>query len=160
MPQTKPRYMLIEHDRYFYQRKVPLEFQAAVGRKKWRAPLGSNFDDAYERLKALRGEHDELISRLSDPEEHRVFKTKQRRFQEQIAHQHAAAEQIAYEKWCRENGVMTDTEEYVSLFGADDYAPWQAVDDWLDGLEHERQRHLPPSQPASVTASVLTSRPY
>ena len=54
MAQTKPKYLLIEHGRYFYQRKVPLEFQALIGRKKWRAPLGGDFDLAYDRLRELR----------------------------------------------------------------------------------------------------------
>lgn len=47
MPQTKPDYMLVERGRYYYQRKVPLDLQAAVGRKKWRAALGKDFDEAY-----------------------------------------------------------------------------------------------------------------
>ncbi len=39
--------MLVERGRYYYQRKVPLDLQPAVGVKKWRAPLGKDFDEAY-----------------------------------------------------------------------------------------------------------------
>lgn len=56
--------MLIEQDRYFYQRKVPLDFQRTVGQKKWRAPLGDDFEIVFEKLKALRDEHTALLERL------------------------------------------------------------------------------------------------
>ncbi len=39
MTKLTPKFMFVERGRYYYQRKVPLEFQSTVGCKKWRAPL-------------------------------------------------------------------------------------------------------------------------
>ena len=64
MAETKPEYRLIEHGRYFFQRRVPLHFQSAVGRKKWRAPSGNDHDAANDRLKVMRAERHQIQGHL------------------------------------------------------------------------------------------------
>ncbi|MEP2028174.1 MAG: hypothetical protein ABJI96_05635 [Paracoccaceae bacterium] len=113
MPLTKPRYMLIEHGRYFYQRKVPLALQSVIGRKKWRAPLGDDFDQAYERLKSKRSEHDALLKRLEDPVEKQKHKTQNRLKIEQKQNEDYVRDEDAYEEWCLLQSIKTETEEYL-----------------------------------------------
>lgn len=148
MAQTKPKFMLIEHDRYFYQRKVPLEFQSVVGRKKWRAPLGADFDAAYEKLKVVRAEHDALLTKLKDPEEHRTYKSARRREREAEEDARIAAEDAAYERWCRANGEKTDEElyeEFLDQNGLEEEPVWEKAERWIEAFEHERNRHRSPS---------------
>ena len=150
--------MLIEHDRYYYQRKVPLEFQSAVGRKKWREPLGNDFDVAYDRLKVIKGEHDALLARIKDPEERRDYCAAQRRKTELEGAERIAAEDQAYEQWCRANGVQTEEEEYADFYGADDEPPWEKAERWLEALEHERNRHSRPSEEEVDSVQALLGR--
>lgn len=145
MTQTKPKFMLIEHGRYFYQRKVPLDFQRAVGRKKWRAPLGDDFDSAFEKLKELRDEHTALLDKLNNPEERRDQKAKQRRSREADDSQRIAAEDAAYERWCHANGVKTQEEEYFEATGEDEEPAWEKAERWLSSLEFERTRDMTPT---------------
>lgn len=120
MAQTKPKYMLIEHDRYFYQRKVPLDFQRSVGRKKWRAPLGSDFDAAYTRLKVIEAEHDALLEKLQCPDGKQEHATKVRRNITDAQYARQAREGAADEKWCHDNGVKTYEEEYTEFVKEND----------------------------------------
>lgn len=146
MTQTKPKYMLIEHGRYFYQRKVPLKYQALIGRKKWRAPLGGNFDLAYEGLREVRAEHDALLTRLTDPTELQNYKTSSRRDTEVQEYSRIVAENSAYEKWCHANGLKTEVEEYYEQHGADDEPVWAKIGRWLAALEFERTAHKAPTE--------------
>ena len=133
--------MLIEHDRYFYQRKVPLEFQRAVGRKKWRAPLGSDFEIAFEKLKELRNEHDALLERLKCPEESRDHIAKTRRKREENESKRIADEEAAYEKWCHAQGAFTEQEEHRE----DEEPAWENAERWIAALEFERTRDHSPT---------------
>ena len=146
MTQTKPKFMLIEHGRYFYQRKVPLEFQTAVGRKKWRAPLGDDFDTAYDRLREIRDEHTALLAKLKDPEERRDHKAKQRRLREADEGVRIAAEDAAYERWCHTSGLKTEEEEYFEVNGEDDEPAWEKAERWIAAFENERAKGLRPTQ--------------
>ncbi|MFK7751149.1 MAG: hypothetical protein AB8B51_01235 [Sedimentitalea sp.] len=129
MPQTKPKYMLIEHDRYFYQRKVPVALQPAVGRKKWRAPKGNNFDDAYDNLRKIKLEHDRLILNLADPDLFQKGKTETRREME----------------CCHARGLKTDAEEYWEEVacgiesGEWERVPeWEHAEGWIEAVETKR----------------------
>lgn len=151
MPQTKPDYMLVERGRYYYQRKVPLDLQPAIGRKKWRAPLGKDFDEAYGRLRDLKHEHDTLIARLENAEERQNYKTAQRRKREEAKYDRWAKEDAAEEKWCIENGLKTEAEEYADYLedlkaaGYQEAPPWEHAEAHLEATELERRRHLPPT---------------
>ena len=127
MAQTKPIVMLVEHGRYFDQRRVPLEFQSAIGRKKWRAPLGDDFAAAYDKLKELRDEHTALLAKLKDPEVRRDHKAKQPREREMGKRERVVAEDAAYERWCCANGVKTEEEEYFDAYGSDDAPSYSGV---------------------------------
>jgi integrase len=161
MAQTKPKYMLIEHGRYFYQRKVPLDFQAAVGRKKWRAPLGDDFDAAYDRLKEIRAEHDTLIAKLKDPDERRDYKAAKRREREAKQSARIVAEEAAYDRWCGTNGVKTDQEEHQAFLeenGLEEIPVWEKAERWLEAFEHERNRRRSPSQGEIESVQGLLKR--
>ena len=148
MTQTKPKFMLIEHDRYFYQRKVPLEFQRVIGRKKWRAPLGSDFEIAFEKLKELRNEHDALLREIKNPEMQRDYAAKQRRFREAEDRERIRKEDAAYDKWRRDSGVKTDEEEYqefLKINELEEVPSWEKAERWLAALEHERTRDCSPT---------------
>lgn len=154
MAQTKPIFMLVEHGRYFYQRKVPLEFQRAIGRTKWRAPLGGDFDAAYDRLREIRDEHTALLAKLKDPEERRDHKAKQRRLREADEGARIAAEDAAYERWCHTNGLKTEEEEYFEVNGEDDEPAWEKAERWFGAFEHERIRDAAPTP--SINPDILT----
>lgn len=151
--------MLIERGRYFYQRKIPLELQPAVGRKKWRSPLGQDFDQAYEKLRDLAKEHDALIERLADPIERQDHKTKTRRAKEDEKAVKDAAADAAYAKWCVANGHQTDAEEFQEAFP--DFNPndaWKDLPSVYEGLELERKRHLPPDANGLAEKKALIER--
>ena len=131
MPQTKPDYMLVERGRYYYQRKVPLDLQPTVGRKKWRAPLGKDFEKAYDKLRTMKRGHDELIERLSDTEERQIFRTVERRRREIEEADRLVETDAAYEKWCRDNCLKTEEEEYfdeLERLGLVEEPPWETAE--------------------------------
>ena len=151
MPQTKPDYMLVERGRYYYQRKVPLDLQPAVGRKKWRAPLGKDFDEAYGRLRDLKHQHDTLIAKLGNAEERQIYKTNQRRKREADQYRRYAEDDAAEEKWRIENGLKTQAQEYADYLedldaaGYQEAPPWEQAEAHMEATERERRRHLPPT---------------
>ena len=142
--------------RYFYQRKVPLDFQRAVGRKKWRAPLGNDFDAAYTRLKDIKAEHDALLKQLQNPDEKRDHTTAIRRNLTDAKYKRWGNADTKYENWCRENGTKTDHEEYLAFIEENDLAEpstREQMERWLHAFDHERT--LPGDQ---RTMNVLPSR--
>ena len=71
MGKANVKYLLEEHDRYLYQRKVPLDMQSSVGTKKWRPPLGPDLDIALgtrDTLREIKKQHDALIDELENPD--------------------------------------------------------------------------------------------
>ena len=71
MGKANVKYLLEEHDRYLYQRKVPLDMQSSVDTKKWCAPLGPDMDNALDTrdtLREIKKQHDALIDELENPD--------------------------------------------------------------------------------------------
>ncbi len=143
--QTKPRFLLAERGRYFYQKKVPQHLQTALGCKKWRAPLGSDFDEACDRLRDLRSEHDALIAKLEDPDARRDAKTATRRRSEATKQAGWAAEDKAYEAGQHAVGETTETEDYLAVEAAalaareiESEAPHERAARWIKAIEYER----------------------
>ncbi|MDH5452419.1 MAG: hypothetical protein OEX14_03610, partial [Paracoccaceae bacterium] len=105
MLQPKIPYLLPERGRFYYQRRVPLDFQDAVGTKKWRKPVGGEYLTAVDEVRKLTKEHDALLATLKNPEERRDHKAKTRRARETAK---AAADIIAdaaYRKWLAANNI-------------------------------------------------------
>lgn len=146
MGKANVKYLLEESDRYFYQRKVPLDLQPSVGVKKWRAPLGPDLDTALDRLREIKGQHDKLIDELSDTETRQNFKTKNRRSREHAHDLKQSAEIDADDVWRRVNGIKTDDEEYAEFYPDLADNPWMQVEELVEGIEEERKRHLPPDE--------------
>lgn len=137
--------MLIEHDRYFYQRKVPLDFRATIGRSKWRAPLGPDFEAAYDKLRIIKAEHDALLERLKDPEEKMNFHTDRRRKMELSEAKKQDQDEAEYEEWCHARGLKTEAEEYWEqeeqklTSGEWEKVPeWEHAENIIEAIEHER----------------------
>ncbi|MEP6067613.1 MAG: phage integrase SAM-like domain-containing protein [Paracoccaceae bacterium] len=145
MGKANVKYLLEEHDRYFYQRKVPLDLQLIVGRKKWRAPLGPDLESALVKLHALKGQHDVLIDELEDPAARQSLKTTTRRSIELERSNKSVKEDQAYDAWCRANGVKTDTEEFAEAFPDIAAHPWKEAQGLVSGVDSERSGHLPPN---------------
>ncbi|WP_299548196.1 DUF6538 domain-containing protein [uncultured Tateyamaria sp.] len=137
--------MLLKHDRYFYQRKVPLDLQPVVGFKKWRAPLGKDLDEAYDKLRDLKQQHDALINELVDAETRQDFKTKNRRQREEAQYHAEAQSDRAYDEWRRSQGLKTVDEEFKNTFPEYAGSPWRLARELVAGIEADRSRHLPPS---------------
>jgi hypothetical protein len=143
MSPPKIPYLLFERGRYYYQRKVPLDFHDVIGIKKWREPVGADPLSAVDRVRTLAKEHDALLSLLKDPEERRDHKAQARRSQERSLKAREAEEDSTYRNWLLENG----TEDPV-FFGEDPFSqamqakvnacPWASAKDWIKGLESER----------------------
>lgn len=145
MGKANVKYLLEEHDRYFYQRKVPLDLQSTVGTKKWRAPLGPDLNNALDKLREIKRQHDDLIDELENPEARQNLRTKTRRSKEIARASKEAEQDRAYDAWCRANGIKTDDEEFAETFPELAKQPWISAQDWMAGIEIERSRHLPPS---------------
>lgn len=78
MANAKVKYLLKEHGRFFYQRRVPKSLIPIVRRTKWRAPLGADSDVAIKSCIALAADHDALMDRLKDPEQAQEYITVER----------------------------------------------------------------------------------
>ena len=143
--QTKPRFLLAERGRYFYQRKVPQHLQTALGCKKWRAPLGADFDEACDRLRDLRSEHDALIAKLEDPDARQDAMTATRRQAEVKQQAEWDAEDRAYDAAQHAIGDTTETEDYLEAeagalaSGAIELEPpHERAARWIKAIDHER----------------------
>ncbi|WP_372805628.1 hypothetical protein, partial [Loktanella salsilacus] len=75
MTKNKIPHLLFERGRYYYQRRVPIRFQSAVGHKKWREPVGGSFTGAVDRVRELTKQHDAFLEALKNPIEFRTAKT-------------------------------------------------------------------------------------
>ena len=100
-------YLLKEHGRFYYQRKVPLDVQDAVGFKKWREALGAVHLDAVRRLVELKEEHDKLLKRLADTTARQEYKTQQRRGREVADAASEAADDVAFRNWVLRHGAVS-----------------------------------------------------
>lgn len=124
---------------------MPQHLQTTLGCKKWRAPLGANFDDACDRLRELRSEHDALIAKLEDPDARQDAKTASRR-QAEVKQQTAwDAEDSKYEAAQHAVGETTETEDYLAAeaeaFATGEIepeAPHDRAAGWIAAIEHER----------------------
>lgn len=143
--QTKPRFLLAERGRYFYQRKVPKHLHTVLGCKKWRAPLGADFEEACDRLRDLRKEHDTLISKLEDPDARQDAKTSTRRKAERDQQLKWDAEERAYEAAQHAVGKTTETEDYlaweaeaVASGAIEPELPHEHAARWIEAIDYER----------------------
>ena len=143
--QTKPRFLLAERGRYFYQRKVPQHLQTALGCKKWRAPLGPDFEQACDKLRELRSEHDALIAKLEDPTAKQDAKNATRNLLETIQVEKWDANDRAYEAEQHAKGETTETEDYLEWESAalasgaiELEATHERAASWIAAIEHER----------------------
>lgn len=143
-PKTaKVPHLLSERGRYYYQRKVPLNAQDAVGFKKWREPVGADIGPAIDRVRELTKEHNDLLQRLENPEDRRDFKTNQRRQRERETAELYAAQDAAYRKWLIENDLSDPGhfgEDPVSIAIVEEMRarPWESANRFMEGLEAER----------------------
>ena len=102
-------------------------------------------------MRDLKHEHDTLIARLENSEERQIYKTAQRRKQEEAKYDRWAKEDAAEEKWRIENGLKTEAEEYVDYLedlkaaGYQKAPPWEQAEAHMEATELERRRHLPPT---------------
>jgi len=105
MKKDKIPYLLRDRGRYSYQRKVPLVYQDAIGIKKWREPVGADYLQAVDKVRVLTKEHNELLTRLKDPEESRDHKTKTRRKRERDQAVKNVIEDEKYRKWLETHNI-------------------------------------------------------
>lgn len=64
----------LKNGRYKYQRRVPLHAQKIVGKKIWDLSLGSDYVVAVDKARSYAGIHDDLLTRLSTPENRELYK--------------------------------------------------------------------------------------
>lgn len=114
--------------------------------------MGADFDEAIDRFRKLRTEHDKLLARLEDPDEFQNQKAETRRDKENKYWEEVEREETEYETWCHERGLKTETEEYLEeeakLIAKGvlvEETPWKRAESWLETVEHERMRSNPPS---------------
>ena len=62
---TKVRYLKVDRGRYYYQRRVPDQFQELLGFSKWQMPCGEvSYAKAVQLIVNWAEEHDDLLARL------------------------------------------------------------------------------------------------
>ena len=147
MASDKIPHLLFERGRYYYQRKVPLDFHEVIGTKKWRQPLGSEYLPAVDRVRALTKEHDALIQSLQEPDKRRDRKSATRRTREaeQLARDTAA--DAAYRQWLIDND-RDDPEFFgqdprsLSLDADARERPWESAARFMTSLDSARTEPL------------------
>jgi len=147
MASDKIPHLLLERGRFYYQRKVPLDFHDVVGTKKWRQPLGAEYLPAVDRVRALTKEHDALLLSLQDPEKRRDRKTATRRTRESEQLEKDTAADAAYRQWLSDN----DRDDPV-FFGEDPTSlsldadarerPWESAARFMASLDSARTEPL------------------
>ncbi|WP_047995026.1 DUF6538 domain-containing protein [Puniceibacterium sp. IMCC21224] len=143
MASDKIPHLLFERGRYYYQRKVPLDFQDTLGAKKWRQPLGADYVPAVDRVRELTKEHDALLLSLKDPEKLRDRKSETRRTREAGQSAKDVASDTAYRQWLSDNNC-DDPESFgedpksLSLTAEARERPWESAARLMAGLESER----------------------
>ena len=143
MASDKIPHLLFERGRYYYQRKVPLDFQDTIGTKKWRQPLGAEYLPAVDRVRKLTKEHDALLLSMKDPEKRRDRTSETRRSREAEQSAKDTAADAAYRQWLSEND--RDDPEF---FGEDPWSmslkaearerPWDSATRIMDALDDAR----------------------
>ena len=64
----KVRYLKIDRDRFFYQRRVPKHLQSDLREKMWLRPCGDvTFSKAVQMIVTWAEEHDQMIADLENP---------------------------------------------------------------------------------------------
>ena len=148
MPKTsttpKVPHLLFERGRYYYQRKVPLDVQDAVGFKKWREPVGADLGSAIDRVRELTKQHTELLGRLKDSEARQDFKTEQRRHRERVHAEKSAAADTAYREFLASTGqhdhnYFFEGPEAQALIDEEQSRPWVSAAHAVNGLEISRK---------------------
>lgn len=143
MTSAKIPHLLFERGRYYYQRKVPLDFHDVVGTKKWRQPLGAEYLPAVDRVRSLTKEHDALLQSLQDPEKRRDRKTATRRTREAEQLEKDTAADAAYRQWLSDND--RDDREFfgedptsLSLDADARERPWESAARFMASLDSAR----------------------
>ncbi|MEM7440234.1 MAG: hypothetical protein AAF393_11590 [Pseudomonadota bacterium] len=108
--------------------------------------MGPDFEQACDKLRELRNEHDALIAKLEDPTAKQDAKTATRR-QAEVA-QYAAwdADERAYEAAQHAKGKTTEMEDYLEWEAAalasgeiELEPPHERAARWVAAIEHERK---------------------
>ena len=107
--------------------------------------MGADFDEACDRLRDLRSEHDALIEKLEEPDARQDAKTATRR-QAEVKQQAAwDAEDRAYEAAQHAIGETTETEDYLAAEAVaiasseiEPEAPHDRAARWIKAIDHER----------------------
>jgi len=147
MASGKIPYLLFERGRYYYQRKVPLDFQDTLDAKKWRQPLGAEYLTAVDRVRELTKNHDDLLLSMKDPEKRRDCKSAIRRTREADQLARHTADDAAYRQWLTDN----DRDD-LEFFGDDPWSqsidsdecerPWESAARFMKSLDAARTEPL------------------
>ncbi|MGO4906987.1 DUF6538 domain-containing protein [Pseudorhodobacter sp. W20_MBD10_FR17] len=144
MTQPKIPHLLLERGRYYYQRKVPLDFHDVIGKKKWREALGPDHLPAVDRVRALTKEHDALLARLENPDERRDHRAISRRAREAQREVEGRAADLGYRRWLSERDLhdpafFDEDEKSVALVAEMRARPWKSATSLVSALEAERR---------------------
>lgn len=131
MAQTVVKHLLFERGRYFYQRRVPKAFVPIIQRKKWRAPLGPDREEAIRKCIAQTEAHDALMERLKDPEQAQEFTTDLRHKRERIYWDKIEAQDNQTRAWI-ESADLSEDERNEALAEIGE-GPW------IDAIIAERE---------------------
>lgn len=151
MASDKIPHLLFERGRYYYQRKVPLNFQEALGAKKWRQPLGAEYLLAVDRVRALTKEHDTLLLSLKDPGKRSDWKSETRRAREAELSAKDTAADAAYRQWLSNNNsedpeFFGEDPRSLSLDADTHERPWESANRFMVSLDHARtEPHCDPA---------------
>ena len=143
MTKNKIPHLLFERSRYYYQRRVPIRFQSAIGHKKWREPMGADFPEAIDRVRTLTKQHDALLETLQNPVEFRTAKTNVRRAHEEEGAAQDNKHDKQYERWLEKEGINDDAyfgrdQVSMGLYEAIKVRPWENARKLMKALETER----------------------
>jgi hypothetical protein len=155
----KIRHVHKDRGRYYYRRKVPIEFQDSIGAKQWRVPVGVDYSAAVRQVLELTDEHDALLRRLQNPEHRRDHKSKERRAREVQQAVQEDNSSDAYRQW-----LISRDEADPAFFGEDETSlalseqvrtrPWESATRLVAGLELERKVQPDPPGLTELLASL------
>lgn len=96
-------------------------------------------------MKVIRKGHDDLLTRLLQPDERQNFQTDRRRTEDAKQSAIEDANDDAYEKWCHDKQVKTWEQEYIEheerliVLGTHERIPdREHAKSWIDAIDYER----------------------
>ena len=144
----KVKYLKIDRGRYYYQRRVPDQFQELLGISKWQVPCGDvSYAKAVQLVVNWAEEHDDLLAKLRTPDSYDAIEAEILRSEDEYR-----------EKLHRKDGgnLLYAVEDEVFTFEELE-KPWKVALLEVETLDREKANHHAPEYQVNQVKAKITN---